>query len=148
MDKTEKIVSAIPSAAELEQLAELHKAMGDHTRMRILWHLTQKEYCVSDLAKEIGVTESALSHQLRALRIVRLVRSRKEGKKVIYSLQDEHIGWVLEETYAHISERRKGSPCVVGRGCAGRSLQVFVGNQLAHRDTLGIETIGVSVLLI
>lgn len=83
----------------------LHKAMGDHTRMRILWHLTQKEYCVSDLAKEIGVTESALSHQLRALRIVRLVRSRKEGKKVIYSLQDEHIGWVLEETYAHISER-------------------------------------------
>lgn len=57
MDKTEKIVSAIPSAAELEQLAELHKAMGDHTRMRILWHLTQKEYCVSDLAKEIGVTE-------------------------------------------------------------------------------------------
>ena len=44
MDKTEKIVSAIPSAAELEQLAELHKAMGDHTRMRILWHLTQKEY--------------------------------------------------------------------------------------------------------
>ena len=148
MDKTEKIVSAIPSAAELEQLAELHKAMGDHTRMRILWHLTQKEYCVSDLAKEIGVTESALSHQLRALRIVRLVRSRKEGKKVIYSLQDEHIGWVLEETYAHISERGKGSPCVVGRGCAGRSLQVFVGNQLAHRDTLGIETIGVSVLLI
>lgn len=99
MDKTEKIVSAIPSAAELEQLAELHKAMGDHTRMRILWHLTRKEYCVSDLAKEIGVTESALSHQLRALRIVRLVRSRKEGKKVIYSLQDEHIGWVLEETY-------------------------------------------------
>ena len=65
----------------------------------------QKEYCVSDLAKEIGVTESALSHQLRALRIVRLIRSRKEGKKVIYSLQDEHIGWVLEETYAHISER-------------------------------------------
>ena len=105
MDKTEKIVSAIPSAAELEQLAELHKAMGDHTRMRILWHLTQKEYCVSDLAKEIGVTESALSHQLRALRIVRLVRSRKEGKKVIYSLQDEHIGRVMEETYAHISER-------------------------------------------
>lgn len=103
MDKTEKIVSAIPSAAELEQLAELHKAMGDHTRMRILWHLTQKEYCVSDLAKEIGVTESALSHQLRALRIVRLVRSRKEGKKVIYSLQDEHIGWVLEETYAPLT---------------------------------------------
>ena len=105
MDKTEKNVYAIPSAAELEQLSELHKAMGDHTRMRILWHLMQKEYCVSDLAKKIGVTESALSHQLRALRIVRLIRSRKEGKKVIYSLQDEHIRWILEKTYDHISER-------------------------------------------
>lgn len=52
MDKTEKIVSAIPSAAELEQLAELHKAMGDHTRMRILWHLTQKEYCVVILPRK------------------------------------------------------------------------------------------------
>ena len=50
-------------------------------------------------------TKSAISHQLRALRIVRLVYSRKVGKNVFYSLQDEHIGWILEETYAHISER-------------------------------------------
>jgi len=105
MDETEKITLAIPGSGELEQLAELHKAMGDYTRMRILWYLMQKEYCVNDLAREIGISKSALSHQLRGLRIARLVRSHKDGKKVIYSLQDEHIGWVLEETYAHISER-------------------------------------------
>ena len=58
-----------------------------------------------DLAKEMQATKSAISHQLRALRIVRLVYSRKVGKNVFYSLQDEHIGWILEETYAHISER-------------------------------------------
>lgn len=105
MNKTEKTIFSVPSLNELEHLAELHKAMGDYTRMRILWYLTQKDFCVSELAKKMEVTESAISHQLRALRIVRLVQSRKAGKNVIYSLQDEHIRWILEETYAHISER-------------------------------------------
>ena len=105
MDKTEKTASFVPSPAELEQLAELHKAMGDFTRMRILWCLMQKEYCVSGLAQEMDITESAVSHQLRALRIARLVRSHKAGKNVIYSLQDQHIRWILEKTYDHISER-------------------------------------------
>lgn len=70
-----------------------------------VWYLMQKDSCVSELAQKMEVTESAISHQLRALRIVRLVQSRKAGKSVIYSLQDEHIRWILEETYAHISER-------------------------------------------
>ena len=82
MNKTEKTTFTVPSSAELEQLAELHKAMGDYTRIRILWYLMQKEYCVSDL-----------------------VQSHKAGKNVIYSLQDEHIRWILEKTYDHISER-------------------------------------------
>lgn len=105
MDTTEHTTFMVPNPNELQQLSELYKAMGDYTRMRILWHLMEKEYCVSDLAKEMQATESSISHQLRALRIVRLVRSRKVGKNVFYSLQDEHIGWILEETYAHISER-------------------------------------------
>lgn len=105
MNQTETSTFVIPARNELEQLAELHKAMGDYTRMRILWHLMEKESCVGELAQQIGVTESAISHQLRALRIVRLVQSRKVGKNVVYSLQDEHIKWILEETYAHISER-------------------------------------------
>lgn len=105
MDTTEHKTFIIPNTEELQKLSELHKAMGDYTRMRILWLLMRKEYCVGDLAKEIRTTESAVSHQLRELRIVRLVCSRKVGKNVIYSLQDEHIRWILEETYAHISER-------------------------------------------
>ena len=105
MNETEKKTFSAPSPGELEQLTELHKAMGDYTRMRILWYLMQKDSCVSELAQKMEVTESAISHQLRALWIVRLVQSCKAGKNVIYSLQDEHIRWILEETYAHISER-------------------------------------------
>lgn len=86
MNKTEKTTFTVPSSAELEQLAELHKAMGDYTRMRILWYLMQKEYCVSDLAQKMEITESAISHQLRALRIARLAQSHKAGKNVIYGL--------------------------------------------------------------
>jgi ArsR family transcriptional regulator len=105
MNAINKTIFSVPNSSELEQLTELHKAMGDYTRMKILWYLMKQEYCVSDLAKKIKVTESAISHQLHELRIARLVRSRKDGKKVFYSIQDEHIQWILEETYAHISER-------------------------------------------
>lgn len=89
MNTTEYTTFMVPNSDELQQLSELYKAMGDYTRMRILWYLMEKEYCVSDLAKKIQTTESAVSHQLRALRIVRLVCSHKVGKNVIYSLQDE-----------------------------------------------------------
>ncbi len=105
MDIERHTTFMVPNPDELQQLSELYKAMGDYTRMRILWHLMEKDCCVSELAEKLQTTESAVSHQLRALRTTRLVCSRKSGKKVIYSLQDEHIGWILEETYAHISER-------------------------------------------
>ena len=83
MNETAQTTFSVPSPGELEQLTELHKAMGDYTRMRILWYLMQKDSCVSELAQKMEVTESAISHQLRALRIVRLVQSRKAGKSVI-----------------------------------------------------------------
>lgn len=105
MSNTEKTTFSLPTQQELEQLSELYKAMGDYSRMKILWLLMSHELCVSDLAKQMNITESAISHQLRGLRIARLVQSRKAGKNVFYSLLDEHIQWVLEETYAHISER-------------------------------------------
>lgn len=105
MDKTKNTIFQVPSTPELEKLSELHKAMGDYTRMKILWHLMVKELCVTDLAQKMDVTESAVSHQLRALRMAQLVRSHKVGKNVFYSLHDEHIQWILEDTYAHISER-------------------------------------------
>lgn len=95
----------IPNATDMDKLSELHKAMGDSTRMKILWILMEKEYCVSELAERLSLSESAISHQLRVLKSARLVRSHKAGKNVFYILCDEHIKWVLEETYAHISER-------------------------------------------
>ena len=118
MNETEKTTFSVPSPGELEQLTELHKAMGDYTRMRILWYLMQKDSCVSELAQKMEVTESAISHQLRALWIVRLVQSRKAGKNVIYSLQDEHIRWILEETYAHIFRKIKTQPLCCFAGAA------------------------------
>ena len=105
MSQPQNITFDVPNAFELEKLSELHKAMGDFTRMKILWQLIQGEQCVNDLAKTLSLTNSAISHQLHALRSTKLVRSRKARKRVFYSLQDEHIQWILEETYAHISER-------------------------------------------
>lgn len=93
-----------PNADDLEKLSELHKAMGDYTRMKLLWKLMSGKRCVGDLARELQITESAVSHQLRALKMARLVHSQKLGKNVFYTLEDEHIRWILKETYAHISE--------------------------------------------
>ena len=90
---------------DMDKLSELHKAMGDFTRMKILWMLIGKQYCVSELAEHLNLSESAISHQLRVLKLARLVRSHKVGKNVFYALCDEHIKWILEETYIHISER-------------------------------------------
>lgn len=105
MEKNQNTNTFIPDQDDLEKLSELHKAMGDYTRMKILWKLMERKRCVGELAEEIQVTESAISHQLRALKMARLVHSHKSGKNVFYSLEDEHIQWILEETYAHISER-------------------------------------------
>ena len=94
-----------PDAKELDALSELHKALGDYTHIRILWLLMKREWCVSELAEEMKMTESAISHQLRILRSARLVNGRKAGKNVFYTLADEHIRWILEKTYDHISEQ-------------------------------------------
>ena len=94
-----------PDAKELDALSELHKTLGDYTRIRILWLLMEREWCVSELAGEMKMTESAISHQLRILRSARLVNGRKAGKNVFYTLADEHIRWILEKTYDHISEQ-------------------------------------------
>ena len=94
-----------PAAKELDALSKLHKTLGDYTRIRILWLLMEREWCVSELAGEMKMTESAISHQLRILRSARLVIGHKVGKNVFYSLADEHVRWILEKTYDHISEQ-------------------------------------------
>ena len=85
-------------------MAETFRNLGDPTRVKILQALTVEELCVCDLAKLLGVSESATSHQLRVLRSQRLVRFRKEGKMAYYSLDDEHIVTLMKEALRHVRE--------------------------------------------
>ena len=94
----------IPDENELFDLAELFKVFGDSTRIRILYALYDEERSVSDIAESLNMTQSAVSHQLKTLRNSRLIRYRREGKVVYYSLDDEHIGQVLLQGMLHLSE--------------------------------------------
>ena len=88
----------------LYDLAELYKIFGDSTRIRILYALFEKEMCVNDIAEELSMTMSAISHQLRILKQARLVKYRKEGKAVFYALSDDHVKSIIEMGLEHISE--------------------------------------------
>ncbi len=105
----EDVIGAVklkmPEEAELFDLSELFKVFGDSTRIRILWALTEAEMCVCDIAALLGMTQSAISHQLRVLKQARLVRHRKQGKSVYYSLDDEHIRQILDQGLTHIKEQ-------------------------------------------
>jgi ArsR family transcriptional regulator len=85
-------------------LAETFKLLGDPTRIKIAFALSREELCVCDLAHIVGASQSAVSHSLRALRQMKLVRFRKEGKIAYYKLDDDHIGHLLEEGFEHIEE--------------------------------------------
>ena len=85
-------------------LATLFKLFGDGTRVQILHALEQHELCVCDLAALLGLTKSAVSHQLKSLRLARLVKYRRDGQNVYYSLADDHVKKILDMGYEHISE--------------------------------------------
>ena len=87
-------------------LAELFKAFGDSTRVRILGALQIGEVCVCALAETLNMTPSAISHQLRLLKQMRLIRARKAGKSVFYALNDDHIHLIFALAYEHVTERR------------------------------------------
>jgi len=89
-----------------DRLAETFKAMGDSTRIRIINALSHSELCVCDIANLLGMTQSAISHQLRLLRSLRLVTNRKEGNVVYYSLADDHIASLFTQGLEHASEER------------------------------------------
>jgi ArsR family transcriptional regulator len=88
-----------------ESLAETFKALGDQTRVKIIYALAQEELCVYCIAKILNMSDSAISHQLRVLRNIKLVKHRKEGKMVYYSLDDDHIIHILKDGLEHIEER-------------------------------------------
>ncbi|MCI8639042.1 MAG: helix-turn-helix transcriptional regulator [Coprococcus sp.] len=94
----------MPDAEVLKELADFFKVFGDTTRIRILCVLFQSEMCVCDLAEVLGMTQSAISHQLRVLKQMKLVKNRREGKTVFYSLADSHIQTIMDQGMEHISE--------------------------------------------
>ena len=100
-----KIVNeTMPDETELDALADLFKVFGDPTRIRILFVLFEAEVCVCDLARALNMTQSAVSHQLRILKQSRLVKNRREGKSVFYSLADDHVRTVIAQGREHILE--------------------------------------------
>ena len=88
-------------------LADLFKIFGDTTRMRILYALWESEMCVCALAEYLGMNQSAISHQLKVLKVSRLVGNRREGKTIYYYLADEHVRTIIGQGYDHLTEERK-----------------------------------------
>ena len=99
-----QIGDGMPSEETMQGLAEFYKVFGDPTRIKILCTLFQSELCVCDLAEVTGMTQSAISHQLRVLKQMKLVKNRREGKIVYYSLADAHIQSILNQGMEHIAE--------------------------------------------
>ncbi len=95
----------MPEDENLYDLAELFKVFGDTTRIKILWALAEAELCVCDIAVLLNMTQSAISHQLRVLKQARLVRYRKDGKVVYYSLDDSHVKQIFDQGLIHINEK-------------------------------------------
>jgi len=98
------------SDASAAALAETFRALGDLTRVRMLDALARSELCVQDLAARLHLTESAVSHQLRLLRNMRLVRTRRDGRLVFYALDDQHIVGLFEQGLEHVEEREGAVP--------------------------------------
>ena len=103
-DVLNTVRAQLPPDELLYDLAELFKIFGDSTRVKILYALLQNELCVCDIASLLDVTQSAVSHQLRVLKASKLVKFRREGKVVFYSLADDHVMSILSQGMEHIEE--------------------------------------------
>ncbi len=96
----------MPEDNDLYDVSDFFKVLGDSTRSKIIWALDEHEMCVCDLAVLLGMTKSAISHQLRALREANLVINRRDGKNVFYSLADDHVKQIFEKGLEHIREKK------------------------------------------
>ncbi len=103
-DTVDHVCRDMPDDEVLYDLAELFKVFGDTTRIKILYALFESEMCVCDIAQLLGVTQTAVSHQLRVLKTNKLVKFRKEGKNAFYSLADEHVTKIIAQGMEHICE--------------------------------------------
>ena len=103
-DVVERVQQELADEAPLMRLAELFKVFGDGTRIRILYVLLTAEVCVCDIARLLGMTQSAVSHQLRILKQAQLIRARRDGKTIFYSLADDHVATLLKQGMEHVCE--------------------------------------------
>lgn len=103
-ETAKRIEEAMPPEEELQDLAEFYKVFGDATRLKILYVLMDTEMCVYDIAAIVGMSQSAISHQLRVLKQMALVKNRRDGKSIYYSLADDHIVTILSQGLNHIEE--------------------------------------------
>ena len=94
----------VPTEEELYDLAELFKVFGDSTRIKILYVLVESDMSVGDIAQALNMTQSSISHQLRVLKQGRLVRFRREGKNIVYSLADDHVHTIMSQGLEHLEE--------------------------------------------
>jgi ArsR family transcriptional regulator, lead/cadmium/zinc/bismuth-responsive transcriptional repressor len=102
--KVKNVRKAMKTTAAVSALAETFKILGDPTRIKIAFALSKEELCVCDVANLLGLSQSAVSHSLRTLRQMKLVKLRKEGKTAYYSLDDEHISNLLDIGFRHVEE--------------------------------------------
>lgn len=103
-DAVDEVLGGMPDDETLYDLAELFKVFGDSTRIKILYALFEAELCVCDISKLLGLTQSAVSHQLRVLKGSRLVKFRRDGKTVFYSLADDHVRKIIAQGMEHVNE--------------------------------------------
>ena len=107
-DVLARVKEKMPDEEPVYEVSELFKVFGDSTRARIICALNIEEMCVCDLTVLLNMTQSAISHQLRILKTARLVKSRKQGKIVYYSLDDAHIGDIFAKAFEHVMEEPEG----------------------------------------
>lgn len=101
---SDSILEKMPEDELLYDLADLFKVFADTTRIKILYALMESSLCVADIARAVGASQSAVSHQLRILKQARLVKFRRDGKNVIYALSDDHVYTMLAQGMTHICE--------------------------------------------
>lgn len=104
-DVVEEVKKRMPNEGNLYDLSDFFKVLGDSTRVKIIWALDEKEMCVCDIAVLLNMTKSAISHQLKSLKQADLVKFRREGKVVYYSLKDDHVKDIFEKGMEHIKEK-------------------------------------------
>ena len=107
-DVLQRVQQKMPDEEPVYEVSELFKVFGDSTRARIICALNIEEMCVCDLAALLNMTQSAISHQLRLLKVSRIVKSRKQGRVVYYSLDDSHIAQIFAMGFEHVMEEMEG----------------------------------------